>query len=128
MSGNHVVPIKTYVLIFLALMAGTALTVGVAYINLGRMNTVAALAIAVTKMMLVILFFMHVWHSTQLTKIVVAGAFLWLGLLIVITNSDYLTRAWIPDPQSWGESTAPIPAAQPVSVPAAAPPMPAAGK
>ena len=105
MSG-HIVPIRTYILIFLALMVGTALTVGVAFIDLGRMNTVVALAIAICKMLLVILFFMHVRHSSQLTKIVVASGFLWLVILISISISDYLTRSWIPDPEGWGPSTA----------------------
>ncbi|MBI2816903.1 MAG: cytochrome C oxidase subunit IV family protein [Acidobacteria bacterium] len=105
MSG-HVVPVRTYVLIFLALMVGTALTVGAAFVDLGRLNTVVALAIAVCKMLLVILFFMHVRHSSQLMKIVVASGFLWLVILISITVSDYLTRSWIPDPEGWGPSTA----------------------
>src|SRR5262245_14747617 len=123
--SHKIVPIKTYILIFMALMVGTALTVGVAYINLGELNTVVALAIAVTKMLLVILFFMHVAQSSQLTKITVFAAFLWLIILIGISTSDYLTRAWIPDPASWGQSTAAIPSAPPETPEPAAPPAPA---
>ena len=118
MSGQ-VVPVKTYVAIFLLLMLGTALTVGAAYVDLGRLNTVVALAIAACKMLLVILFFMHVKHSSQLTKIVVASGFLWLIILISISMSDYLTRSWTPDPGAWENTTITAPRQQQSSMPEA---------
>lgn len=101
MSG-HVVSVRLYVTIFLALLCLTALTVGVAYINLGYMNTVAALAIALIKMLLVVLFFMHVRYSSNLTKLVVASGFFWLAILLFFTLSDYYTRNWTPPPSGWG--------------------------
>ena len=55
-----------------------------------------ALAIAVFKATLVVLFFMHVKYSTHLTWAVVAGGIFWFAILITITMSDYLTRAWQP--------------------------------
>lgn len=125
--SNHVVPIRTYVLVFLTLLACTALTAGVAFVDLGAMNTVVALVIAVFKMLLVILFFMHVRYSSQLTKIVVSAAFLWLAILIVISSSDYLTRSWIPDPQNWGPSTAVI-STEPSSLPELSAPPPSAAQ
>ena len=100
MSG-HVVPVKNYVAIFLALMALTAITVGVAFLDLGAMNTVVALVIAVTKMLLVVLFFMHVRYSSQLTKVVIIAGFFWLLLLLFFTLADIKTRNWTPDPPSW---------------------------
>ena len=57
-------------------------------------SVVAALGIACCKMLLVALFFMHVRHSSQLTKLVLAGAFLWLGILILFTLADFHTRGW----------------------------------
>jgi cytochrome c oxidase subunit 4 len=100
---GHVVPISTYVLVFLALMVGTALTTGVAYIDLGRWNTVAALTIAVVKMLLVVLFFMHVKYATGLTRIVILAGFFWLGIMITLTCSDELTRNshWQIVPEAW---------------------------
>ena len=92
--ASHVVPLRTYYLIFLILMACTALTVAIAFIDLGPLNTIAALVIAVFKATLVVLFFMHVKYSTRLTWAVVVGSIFWLGLLIVMTSGDYLTRAW----------------------------------
>ena len=71
-----------------------SLTTWVAYVDLGRWNTVAALAIAVVKATLVILFFMHVKYATGLTRVVIILAgFFWLGLMITLTCADELTRA-----------------------------------
>jgi cytochrome c oxidase subunit 4 len=85
---------RTYYVIFGLLMLCTYLTWQVAYFDLGAFNTVAALGIAIFKATLVILFFMHVKESTRLTWAVVLGSVFWLGILIVLTMSDYLTRAW----------------------------------
>jgi cytochrome c oxidase subunit 4 len=88
-------PVRVYVLVFLALVVGTAATVAAAFQDLGVLNNVVALAIAVAKATLVILFFMHVAHSTRLTKLVVVGGFFWLLLLFLFTLSDYLNRDWL---------------------------------
>jgi cytochrome c oxidase subunit IV len=92
--SNHVVPTRIYYLIFGILMVCTALTVGIAFVDLGPLNVVAALVIAVFKATLVVLFFMHVKYSSRLTWAVVAGSVFWLAILIVLTMSDYLTRPW----------------------------------
>jgi cytochrome c oxidase subunit IV len=85
----HVVPVTTYLLVFGALMVLTAVTVWVATIDFGSFNTVVAMAIAVTKASLVVLFFMHVKYSPKLTKLLVAASFIWLGLMILGTLVDY---------------------------------------
>jgi cytochrome c oxidase subunit IV len=95
MSG-HVAPKSMYYAVFAALIAGTALTVAVAFVDLGAMNNVLMLGIACTKALLVILFFMHVRWSTRLTWLVVASGFFWLIILFGITMTDYLTRGWVP--------------------------------
>jgi cytochrome c oxidase subunit 4 len=92
--SDHIVPTRTYYVIFAILMLCTAATVLIAFVDLGPLNTVAALTIAVFKAVLVILFFMHVKYSTRLTWAVVVGSVFWLGILLVLTMSDYLTRAW----------------------------------
>jgi len=104
--SHPIVPQKTYVLIFFALIGLTALTTGVAYVDLGAFNTVVALAIAFCKMLLVVLFFMGVRHSSGLVRITLVAGFFWLALLIGFTMTDYRTRAWTPVPESWS-STAP---------------------
>jgi len=90
----HVTPMWIYIAVFLALAVGTLLTWWVSTIDLGLMNTPIALLIATIKAVLVILFFMHVIHSTRLTWVVVIASFLWLGVLFVLTFADYLTRMW----------------------------------
>ena len=90
----HVTPMWIYIAVFLALSVGTLLTWWVSTIDLGMMNTPIALFIATIKAVLVILFFMHVIHSTRLTWVVVIASFLWLGVLFVLTFADYLTRMW----------------------------------
>ena len=95
MSG-HVAPKSMYYGVFGALIVGTALTVGAAFIDLGALNNVLMLAIAITKALLVILFFMHVRWGTRLTWVVVASGFFWLLILFSVTMSDFLTRGWIP--------------------------------
>jgi cytochrome c oxidase subunit IV len=92
--SNHVVPTRIYYLIFFVLMLCTGLTVAIAFVDLGRLNVVAALVIAMFKATLVVLFFMHVKYSTRLTWAVVVGSVFWLGILIVLTMGDYLTRPW----------------------------------
>lgn len=91
---DHVVPTRIYYAIFATLMACTALTVAIAFVDLGAMNVVAALTIAVFKAVLVVLFFMHVRYSTRLTWAVVLGSVFWLGILLVLTLTDYATRIW----------------------------------
>jgi cytochrome c oxidase subunit 4 len=102
---GHVVPVRTYLLVFFALLVLTGITTGVAFVDLGPLNTVVALAIAVCKMLLVILFFMHVRYSGPLTKIVIVAAFFWLLILISLTLSDFRTRGWTPSPAGWGSAS-----------------------
>lgn len=95
----HVVPRKVYYLIFAALMVGTALTVGAAFVDLAAitgipgLNDIVMLAIAVTKAVLVVLYFMHVKYSGRLTALTVLSGVLFLLILLSITLSDYLTRS-----------------------------------
>jgi cytochrome c oxidase subunit 4 len=92
---DHILPKRVYYTIFGILMLGTYLTVQIAFFDLGRLNTVVALTIAVIKATLVVLFFMHVKYSTRLTWVVVLGSIFWLGIMFVLTMSDYLTRVWL---------------------------------
>lgn len=94
--SEHIVPIKVYVTIFLALMVGTALTVWAGLQDFpGPMNVVIALTIAVIKATLVVLYFMHVRYSSRLIWVIVASALFWVGILFALTFSDYWTRGWL---------------------------------
>jgi cytochrome c oxidase subunit 4 len=95
MSGHHAGSKRVYYTIFGILLFCTYLTVQMAFLDLGPLNTVVALAIAVFKATLVVLFFMHVRQSSRLTWAVVIGSLFWFGILVALTMGDYLTRAWM---------------------------------
>lgn len=81
-----------YLAVFGALMVLTAITVAVAFLNLGPLNNVVALGIAGVKTTLVVLFFMHVHYASRTTKIFAAAGFFWLSILIIFTVSDMHVR------------------------------------
>lgn len=93
--SEQLVPVRVYIAVLVALLLLTGLTVVVAFQDLGPINTIVAISIAAVKAMLVILWFMHVRYSDQLTWIAVASGFLLFIVLLAITLSDYLTRSWI---------------------------------
>ena len=95
MSSVHVSPLSTYLTIFGALMVLSAITVGAAFVNLGSLNPVVALAIAGLKATLVILYFMHVRHSRRLTKLTVVLSLFFVAILFAETLMDYATRGWL---------------------------------
>jgi len=118
MSG-HVSPKSVYYSIFAALLVLTGITVGVAFINLGRLNFPVAISIAILKATLVVLFFMHAKYSSRLTKLVIGAAFFFLLCLFGLTMTDYLSRGWYTAPGgSTGAGTLPTLIAKPAAAPA----------
>jgi cytochrome c oxidase subunit 4 len=95
MSHAKITP-TTYGVVFVALIALTGTTVGLAFVDLGAWHGVVGLTIASVKAVLIVLFFMHVLHSSRLTWIVALGGLVWLALLIGLTLADYETRQWLP--------------------------------
>jgi len=93
--AQHITPVSTYLIIFFALLVLTGVTVGVAFIDLGAASDFIALAIAIFKASLVILFFMHVRHSRPMTKVTVVSSLFWLLLLFGLTLADYVTRGFL---------------------------------
>jgi cytochrome c oxidase subunit 4 len=91
---HTVVQPKVYGIIFAALLVFTATTVGASYLELGVFNAVVALTIAVIKAVLVILFFMHIRYSSRLTMLTLASGFFTLIVLLTMTLTDYISRAW----------------------------------
>jgi cytochrome c oxidase subunit IV len=95
--SEHIVPLRIYVTIFLALMAGTALTVWAGLHDFpGQLNVIIALTIAVIKATLVVLYFMHVRYGSRLVWVVFGSALFWLAILFALTLNDYWTRSWLP--------------------------------
>jgi len=101
----HVTSVRVYITIFLCLMVLTATTVFVATVDLGAFNTLVAITIAVIKMLLVVIFFMHVRHASALTRVMIAAGFIWLLLLMAFTLADTGTRNIPPQPEGWGAAT-----------------------
>jgi cytochrome c oxidase subunit IV len=89
---HHVVPKRIYFMVFAALLVFTAITVAVAYVDLGFWSTPVALLIASVKAALVVLYFMHVRYTGKVVWAVVAASAAWLVLLLVGTVADHLTR------------------------------------
>jgi cytochrome c oxidase subunit 4 len=92
--AHHRSSLASYFAVFATLMILTIVTVWVSRINLGTLNTTVAMAIAIIKATVVILWFMHVIHSPRLTWIVVIASFLWLAVMFVLFFADYSTRGW----------------------------------
>ena len=95
MSSTHVVPLRIYLTIFVSLLVLTGTTVAVAFIDLGALNNVVAMGVAVLKASLVILFFMHVRYSSRLTALVLASGIFGLAIMVGLTLADYATRGWL---------------------------------
>jgi cytochrome c oxidase subunit 4 len=91
---GRIVTIKVYAKVLAALLVLTATTCAVSFIDMGKMNAVVAVVIAFAKASLVALIFMHLRYSRRLMRVVVAAGLFWLGILIALTMSDFLTRGW----------------------------------
>jgi len=105
---EHIVPVSTYLGVFIALLCATALTTWIAFQDLGQWNVIVALLIAVCKATLVVLFFMHVKYNKGLSRITLIAAVFWLGLLITFTLADELTRHWEIYPRGWAGAILPM--------------------
>lgn len=93
-AEHHIVTPIQYVFVYVALLIGTGLTVLAAQFDLGIFNPVLAIAIACTKATIVILFFMHAKYQTRLIKMTIGAGFFTFIVLITMTMSDYISRAW----------------------------------
>jgi cytochrome c oxidase subunit IV len=92
--STHALALRVYWAVFTLLIVLTLVTVGLSFVELGRLHAAVGLSIAVVKGLLVASFFMHVWHSDHLTWLVAGTGLFWLGIMITLTMTDYLTRAW----------------------------------
>lgn len=93
--SQQIISKKTYLFVFIALLGLTFLTTEIASIDLGRLNVVVAMTIAVCKALLVMLFFMHLRYSNRLVWLFAGAGIFWLLLLIGLTLNDYLSRNWL---------------------------------
>ncbi len=101
---EHIAPKKTYYFVFISLLILTVATWQIAYIDLGRWNTVVMLLIAIIKAGLVATFFMHLRWSHSMMRLVLFAALFWLSILITLTVGDVFTRQAVSRPQPWQAS------------------------
>lgn len=95
-DSPHIMPVRTYLIIFGLLWLFLIATVAASELPLGRSgHLIVAMTIAMIKAVLIVLFFMHVYYSAPLTWIIAAGSFLWVGLLLAFLTSDYISRGWL---------------------------------
>lgn len=85
---------RTYLINGVALLAFLALTIGAAYIKLGPFNTIVAMSISAAKAALITLFFMHMRYAKSVMWLFVGAGFFWLGIMLVLAMSDYISRGW----------------------------------
>ncbi|HEY8997348.1 MAG TPA: cytochrome C oxidase subunit IV family protein [Edaphobacter sp.] len=93
-AEHHIIGPSTYIMVYVSLLILTGVTVGAAFIDLGVLNPIIAVGIACIKATVVILFFMHVFYQSRLIKLTVAAGFFTFLILITMTLSDYISRAW----------------------------------
>lgn len=91
----NALPVTTCVVVYVALLALTAVTVGAAFLDLSVLNTPMALGIASFKALLVMYFFMELRHSPKLTWVVMGSSFVFLAIMISLTMSDMISRGWL---------------------------------
>ncbi|MBU2444745.1 MAG: cytochrome C oxidase subunit IV family protein [Bacteroidetes bacterium] len=88
-NKTHVVGYGTYVLVWLALVSFTGITVAITGIDLGSFTIATALLIAAVKSILVLTIFMHLRFEDRVFRIFVFVAFLTLAIFIGLTFIDY---------------------------------------
>ena len=91
---EHIIPKRTYIATWATLLAMTLITTLVAFVDLGRFNTVVALTIATFKATLVVLFFMGAKYTPRLTRVAIITGLFFLALLLVFSMIDYVSRLW----------------------------------
>jgi cytochrome c oxidase subunit IV len=93
-SQHHIVTPLQYTYVFLTLLFFTGLTTAVAFVDLKWANPVIALAIACFKAVIVVLFFMHAAYQSRLIKMTIGAGFFMFLVLVTMTLTDYMSRAW----------------------------------
>lgn len=101
-SPEHTISLRTYLLIWAALVVLTVVTVAVSRIDLGSFNTLVAIAIATLKASLVALFFMHLRYDNKFNLLVLLCSLVFIGLFFIPTFIDELTRErFSGNPDKW---------------------------
>lgn len=85
---EHPASMLMLISVFVSLLVLTVVTVAVAYVDLGELNLIVAMAIATVKACLVALFFMHLAHDKGFNRLAFFMSFIFVGLFVTITMMD----------------------------------------
>lgn len=88
----HSVDYRVFGLVLVLLLVLTMVTVGVSYVDLGRLNVWVALLIASAKSSLVLLFFMHLKYESRVIKVSFVSTVIVLAVMISFTFWDVAFR------------------------------------
>ena len=100
---------KSYRNTLFALLGLLALTCAAAFLDLDKLlpghfwSVAFALTVAAAKALLILMYFMNVKFGPRRVWVFAGAGFLWLGILTVLTYSDYLTRNQAPGQAPKGE-------------------------
>jgi cytochrome c oxidase subunit 4 len=91
---GHIVPVRTFFKVLVALLILTVITVAAAQVDLGKWNIVGALVIASVKASLVILVFMHGKYENKILWTYILLPFILLAIMIggVFTDDPFRDR------------------------------------
>ncbi|MFN8643729.1 MAG: cytochrome C oxidase subunit IV family protein [Candidatus Binatia bacterium] len=99
MSGpvdhTKALPVSTCLMVYVALLGLTAITVGAAFLDMSFLNTPVALGIASAKALLVMYFFMELRHSERINWVVMGSGGVFLAIMFLLTMSDVVSRGWL---------------------------------
>lgn len=95
--SHAIITLRTYTVVFAALLILLGLTMAGAFIPIAWLSTVIAFVIAAAKAILIVMYFMHVKESSTLVRVFVGAGLLWLGILVAGTLHDYLGRGLFVD-------------------------------
>jgi cytochrome c oxidase subunit 4 len=96
---EHVLPVKTYLKVYGALLVLTFVTVQVSLLDLGDPAIFVAMAVAIVKAALVALYFMHLRYDSGFNRFVFLGSLLFLVIFFVFTLIDLGTRGSVLEEQ-----------------------------
>lgn len=95
----HTHSVYLYWGVFFALVFFTAVTVGLAQFDFGKLNLIVTLLIAGTKAILVMGFFMHLAYDSKFFAVIASTSLVFLALFILFPIADFASRADLDEDQ-----------------------------
>ena len=94
-ATHHVLPIRAYIGVWLALLVFTVITVAVSYFDFGPLNMAVAMGVATCKAAMVALVFMHLYWDEKFNLVLFISTLLFVAIFFIFTAADVFTRGHI---------------------------------